>query len=139
MRGYRHDPKAYKPGDPLYVRVPAGWNAYDAQRWTVEKITPSGQIKATRGQMELRVSASGKILGEDGYRGRTICDAAMAQELWSEAAERALWQRIRLAGEHIEAHARRQDMEALASAMAELQDAYAALSPSRLSSQGEGS
>lgn len=122
-----YDPASYKVGDPIFI-ASHGWRS-SVHEYRVEKITPSGQIVAMFGKARVRINTRGYPIGDGPSARRRVVSAESAADIMVKTAERELWSSIQTCGDHIETAARKQDREALDSAMRELSDLVSSLPP----------
>jgi len=114
---------SYKVGDPLFVS--SGGHYPEVTEYRVTRITPGGQVVATKGAGEIRVNSRGAITDRDIWSHRRVVDAERAAEITAEMDERKKWNAVRRAAEAIEKAARDKERGGLAVALAALTKAIA--------------
>jgi hypothetical protein len=101
-----YNPATAEVGDTLYLASPFGWDSHEVTEWVVTRKTPKGQLVCTNGFRELRLSASGRIVGEQRWSRTSFVAPEAAVELRAERAKRDLWQAVASAAEALEKAAR---------------------------------
>ncbi len=135
------DPAAYAVGDPLYVED-GNWD-YTITEYTVDKITPSGQIVASRTyenghKDEIRLTKAGRLSGVGQWSRRHVVDALRAAETRRDMATRQAWHGVRKIAEDLTKAAAQRDPDALCAAMGELRNAASAIETQRAKTAGLG-
>lgn len=105
----------YKVGDVIHVQSPFGWRDINVSAYTIEKITPSGQINASAGARKIRVNASGNVLG--GRPGERIVSEEQAAEIRLDMAEREIFRKVEVEAKKIDRAASNRDADAVRSAI----------------------
>ena len=127
---WRYDPAKVAVGDTIYMANGGGWGTPTVNKYTVQKVTPSGQVAivSAAGHVE-RITPRGSIVGESTYGSRRIISEATAREYVERRKIEALWQEISKAADSLQQASRRDrhDIEALDAAIATITAARARL------------
>lgn len=125
------NPADYPVGAAIFVSYSVGWATHDVDRYIVKRITPAGQIVATRkrgeDEIEIRVNKRGNIVGDGSYGRRNIVGEEEAREIRKEARLRRAWRIASQCAEKVEEAARLRDDTGFAEAFEKLIEARDAL------------
>ena len=113
-------------GDELYVAERSGWSSWEASKWEVVRKTPSGQLILSKGGLEIRTSASGRI--SNTYGKKQFVSLEEAVRLNVEREQKQAFQRISIIAEDLSKAARRENTDLMAETFSKLVHAIEARS-----------